>query len=178
MKQLPFIVHSHFETIQLMATWLTKGFLHHPYGWSIRRLGLHSLYFHYPHKFSTIVFNISKAGFEPYTKIFPITSIRPGLRTQSFKDLQVALSIIRLPGSTGSNATFWLSFQNNWTCFVFVTGMLHFSRFFIFNKHAATNAFHLCVEYDETKWLLSNKIWYDTYIRKILCNITCTCVPF
>ncbi len=36
-------------------------------------------------------------------------------------------------------------------CYIFVMGMLHFSRFFIFNKFPATYAFHLCVEYDKTK---------------------------
>ncbi len=73
---------------------------------------------------------------------------------------------------------FWLSFQNNWTCFIFVIGMLHFSRFFIFNKFPATYAFHMCVEYDKTMKTPSNKIWYGIYIRQILYKNTCICVPF
>ncbi len=72
----------------------------------------------------------------------------------------------------------WVSFQNNWTCFVFIIGMLHLSRFFIFNKFPTTYAFHLCVEYDKSKWIPLNKIWFDVYIRQILCKNACICVPF
>ncbi len=43
--------------------------------------------------------------------------------------------------------------------------MPHFSRF---DKFPAIYAFHMCVEFDKTKQTLSNKIWYDTYIRHIL----------
>ncbi len=47
--------------------------------------------------------------------------------------------------------------------FSFIIGMLDFSRFFILNSFPATNAFHMCVEYDKTKQPLQTR--YDrTYI--------------
>ncbi len=52
--------------------------------------------------------------------------------------------------------------------------MLHFLRFFIFNKFPAKRAFHMCVECDKTKQTPSNKIWYDIYIRQILYKNTCS----
>ncbi len=76
------------------------------------------------------------------------------------------------------NVTFWLSFQNNLTCFIFFYRHASFFAFFISKKKSATYAFHMCVEYDKTKQTPSNKIWYDIYIRQILYKNTCLCVPF
>ncbi len=36
--------------------------------------------------------------------------------------------------------------------------------FFIFSKFAATYAFHLCAQCDETKRIIFNKVWFDIYI--------------
>ncbi len=38
-----------------------------------------------------------------------------------------------------------------------------FFIFFIVSKLTVICAFHLCVEYDKTKWIPLNKIWYDIY---------------
>ncbi len=70
------------------------------------------------------------------------------------------------------------SFQNNLTCFVFVIDILFpFFLFFFVNFQRNSSAFHLCVEYDDTKWIPLNKKWYAIYIRQIFCNDTCIYVP-
>ncbi len=61
------------------------------------------------------------------------------------------------------------------TCFVFVVGILHFYRFFTFNKFPTIFAIHLCDEYDSTKWISLNKIWHDKYVRQTLHKNTYMC---
>ncbi len=58
------------------------------------------------------------------------------------------------------NVTFWLSFQNNWTWFVFVIGILHFSRFLFlinFQRHVHS----ICV-WNMIKQNKSLQTTYDT----------------
>ncbi len=57
--------------------------------------------------------------------------------------------------------TFWISFQINWTCFVFVIGVLHFSCFFIFlnfQRHMHSFFVWNVIKQSESFFY---KIWYN-----------------